>query len=350
MVGHPFDTLKVRLQVDGAAGARKYKGPLDCLIKTVRNEGVMALYKGVRSPLSGTPFIYACSFGGWGLGEYLLKEYVPSAIEPKTGGEAGETQLTVPGLFYIGVFSGFVQSFVYVPTELVKKRLMIQDNAKGDVGKLRYKGMIDCARRVVKEGGIRSLYVGFPLVLAGYMPAVGLWYGSYGYFRRKFSKKGEEKNPSPLVSIAAGGLAGVVGTLRAFGIVCVKGDKGGGAERYGDRLTVQDLDARSLRNLLPARPALGAAADGRGVQGPAPDHQAGVEERGPARVLQGLPAVLDAGVPGLCMAVEWMLDPPDDEGRHLFQRPLRGPFRFMTIAHELDMLEKVPGAGAWLNA
>ena len=211
LVGHPFDTLKVRLQVDGASGAKKYKGPMDCLLKTVRNEGLLALYKGVRSPLSGTPFIYACSFGGWGLGEYLLKEYVPSTIEAKPNGAPGETQLTVPGLFYIGVFSGFVQSFVYVPTEMVKKRLMIQDNAKGvDPSKVRYKGMIDCARQVIKEGGIRKLYVGFPLVLAGYMPAVGLWYGSYGYFRRLLSKPGEEKNPPAHVSLIAGGLAGVV--------------------------------------------------------------------------------------------------------------------------------------------
>jgi len=28
---------------------------------------------------------------------------------------------------------------------------------------------------------------------------------------------------------------------------------------------------------------------------------------------------------------------------------LRGPFPFMAIAHELGILEKVPGAGSWLN-
>ena len=57
----------------------------------------------------------------------------------------------------------------------------------------------------------------------------------------------------------------------------------------------------------------------------------------------------DAGVPGLCHAVQWMLDPPESDLLTDFQRMLRGPFRFMAIAHELGVLEKVPGAGDWLN-
>ncbi len=60
---------------------------------------------------------------------------------------------------------------------------------------------------------------------------------------------------------------------------------------------------------------------------------------------------IDAGIPGLCHAVEWITD-PDESNLHSdnFQRILRGPFRFMSIAHELGLLEKVPGAGTWLSA
>ena len=38
LAGHPFDTVKVRLQTEGKTG--RFKGPLDCLMQTVRNEGV----------------------------------------------------------------------------------------------------------------------------------------------------------------------------------------------------------------------------------------------------------------------------------------------------------------------
>lgn len=45
-----FDTVKVRLQTskDG-----HFKGPLDCVLRTVRVEGVSGLYKGATPPLVG---------------------------------------------------------------------------------------------------------------------------------------------------------------------------------------------------------------------------------------------------------------------------------------------------------
>lgn len=58
---------------------------------------------------------------------------------------------------------------------------------------------------------------------------------------------------------------------------------------------------------------------------------------------------VDAAIPSLCRAVEWILNPPESEVRVNFQRGLRGPLRIMTLAHELGLLEKVPAAGGWLN-
>lgn len=43
--GQPFDTVKVRLQTQGTGDLAKYKGPLDCLVKTVKEEGVHGLYR-----------------------------------------------------------------------------------------------------------------------------------------------------------------------------------------------------------------------------------------------------------------------------------------------------------------
>lgn len=47
-VGHPFDTIKVRLQTTSAC---QFAGPLQCLTYTVRNEGLSGLYKGATPPL-----------------------------------------------------------------------------------------------------------------------------------------------------------------------------------------------------------------------------------------------------------------------------------------------------------
>ena len=45
MVGHPFDTLKVRLQTQPTARP-VYTGLADCFIKTLKWEGIGGLYKG----------------------------------------------------------------------------------------------------------------------------------------------------------------------------------------------------------------------------------------------------------------------------------------------------------------
>jgi len=53
-VGHPFDTIKVRLQTSQRS---HFKGPLDCVLQTVRNEGFRGLYKGATPPLIGWMFM-----------------------------------------------------------------------------------------------------------------------------------------------------------------------------------------------------------------------------------------------------------------------------------------------------
>jgi solute carrier family 25 carnitine/acylcarnitine transporter 20/29 len=52
--GHSFDTIKVRLQT---SPPDRFKGPLDCLLKSVRNEGVRSVYKGASPPLVGWMFM-----------------------------------------------------------------------------------------------------------------------------------------------------------------------------------------------------------------------------------------------------------------------------------------------------
>merc|ERR1719430_2552281 len=51
VVGHPFDTVKVRLQTMKAGGGKSlpYVNARDCFIKIVRNEGFLCLFKGMSA-------------------------------------------------------------------------------------------------------------------------------------------------------------------------------------------------------------------------------------------------------------------------------------------------------------
>ena len=52
IVGHPFDTIKVRRLQTASDG--RFKGPMDCVFQTVsRNEGLRGFYKGFTPPLVG---------------------------------------------------------------------------------------------------------------------------------------------------------------------------------------------------------------------------------------------------------------------------------------------------------
>ena len=58
---------------------------------------------------------------------------------------------------------------------------------------------------------------------------------------------------------------------------------------------------------------------------------------------------VEAGLGVLFRAVHWMHNPREDCYVEFNHRMLRGPFPFMAIAQELGLLERIPGAGAWLN-
>jgi solute carrier family 25 oxoglutarate transporter 11 len=55
--------------------------------------------------------------------------------------------------------AGFFASFLSLPFDFMKTRL--QKQTRGPDGTLPYKGMFDCARKVVKEEGVLRFYRGF---------------------------------------------------------------------------------------------------------------------------------------------------------------------------------------------
>eukprot|EP00695_Tsukubamonas_globosa_P002453 TRINITY_DN3591_c0_g1_i1.p2 TRINITY_DN3591_c0_g1~~TRINITY_DN3591_c0_g1_i1.p2 ORF type:complete len:116 (+),score=27.92 TRINITY_DN3591_c0_g1_i1:90-437(+) len=65
LAGHPFDTIKVRLQTMPAVNPGeipRYTGMVDCAKKTIAGEGVGGLFKGMTSPLAGVAIMTAVLF------------------------------------------------------------------------------------------------------------------------------------------------------------------------------------------------------------------------------------------------------------------------------------------------
>ncbi|GAB0094388.1 Congested-like trachea protein [Sergentomyia squamirostris] len=155
ITGHPLDTIKVRLQtmpVPEAGQSPLYRGTWDCAKKTVQREGFRGLYKGMSAPISGVAPIFAMSFFGFGLGKRLQQQTPDEKLSNKQ-------------LFLAGAFSGVFTTSIMAPGERIKCLLQIQ---QGGNQPQKYNGMVDCAKQLYREGGIRSIYKGsFATLLRG---------------------------------------------------------------------------------------------------------------------------------------------------------------------------------------
>ncbi|EGG20007.1 mitochondrial substrate carrier family protein [Cavenderia fasciculata] len=184
--GHPFDTIRVRLQT-----SRAPLGIMECLRNTVQKEGAMALYKGVTSPLVGMMFETAVLFVGYGQMKNLLQK------DPNI-------PLTLPQCSLAGAGAGICASFVLTPVELIKCRLQIQTT-----GPQKYKGSFDCLVQVMKESGLRGLYRGLGPTLAREIPGNMAFFGVYEGLKRHFRKTtGQEDLPLRYL-IVSGGIGGI---------------------------------------------------------------------------------------------------------------------------------------------
>lgn len=121
-----------------------FTGTYDCAMQTVRREGFRGLYRGMSAPLTGVAPIFAMSFFGFGLGKRLQQTH-------------SDEKLTNVQLFAAGAFSGIFTTSIMAPGERIKCLLQIQSMG---TEKPKYNGMVDCAKQLYREGGIRSVYKG----------------------------------------------------------------------------------------------------------------------------------------------------------------------------------------------
>ncbi|KAI9591250.1 hypothetical protein BDF19DRAFT_455741 [Syncephalis fuscata] len=201
VIGHPFDTLKVRLQTEGGAG--RFNGLTDCLLSTIRKEGIFALYKGATPPLIGWMFMDSIMLGS--LSNYRLLLQKGDKTKP----------LSIKQHAIAGCGAGWTVSLVATPVEHIKARLQVQ---YGDKATRTYTGPIDCARKLIHNNGIFGLWKGLGLTLA-FRSFFGAFWGSYEIYSRKLRSLGYDKNT---VSFIAGGLAANTYWTLAFPVDVVK--------------------------------------------------------------------------------------------------------------------------------
>lgn len=202
VVGHPFDTIKVRLQT---APQGRFKGPMDCVLQTLRREGAAGFYKGFTPPLVGWVLMDSVMLGLLHLYRRLVKDNLYPA----------EKQLPLAGHVLAGLGSGLTVSFVAAPVEQFKARLQVQY----DAGTRVYTGPLDVAHKLYRALGIRGIYSGLCSTMI-FRTNFVFWWGSYELLTRWFTA--HTKLLQPAINFWCGGLLATVFWVFAYPADVVK--------------------------------------------------------------------------------------------------------------------------------
>lgn len=149
MVGNPADLALIRMQSDGLkplAERKNYSSVIDALRSIARTEGVARLWAGASPTVVRA---MALNFGQLAFFSEAKQRLASSGLEMSS-----RTQT-----LSASAVAGFFASFFSLPFDFVKTRL--QKQGKSADGVVKYKGMVDCFRKVAREEGVLRFYRGF---------------------------------------------------------------------------------------------------------------------------------------------------------------------------------------------
>jgi len=155
VICYPLDFARTRLASDLQAGKGQFNGIVDCLAKTVRQQGITGLYRGTAVSIAGA-FVYRA--GQLGLYGTVM------GLNPYQGDKG------LKGLASAIVIATAARTVVLpfnYPFDTIRRRLMLESE-KPKAERL-YKSGIHCSIEVMKKEGIKGLYKGmFPEIFRGF--------------------------------------------------------------------------------------------------------------------------------------------------------------------------------------
>ncbi|XP_002732620.1 mitochondrial basic amino acids transporter-like [Saccoglossus kowalevskii] len=211
VVGHPLDTIKVRLQIQGGRQSvvngmhamkletvpkHAYRSTWHCLTSIVKSEGFFGLFKGLASPMAGQAFLNTILFG----------------VEANL-----QRQFNIDSVFshYMsGAAAGAVQCVVASPMELAKVRVQLQGQGESHryykTHSHAYKGSLRCIYKICIDEGIRGCYRGMNSTLIRDVPGFAVYFGLDKSVCNYFQSRHPQNELNWPEMIISGGIAGTL--------------------------------------------------------------------------------------------------------------------------------------------
>ncbi|GBE82100.1 hypothetical protein SCP_0404800 [Sparassis crispa] len=220
-VGYPLDSIKSRLQT-----IRTHISIPTLALQVYREEGVIGFYRGLWIPLITISFVRAASFTIYtSTKEYFREHHLLNSNNIFNVASAGGVG---------GALSGSLISFGSAPFELVKVRRQLEYSIAASKGTriLKAPSTVDAVRDILRNNGVRGLYLGFRLHFIRDTTGTALYFFEYDGFRHLMGRdalSGEQGPtpawmpiPSSLVPFMCGSLAGVTSWAMIYPLDVVK--------------------------------------------------------------------------------------------------------------------------------
>lgn len=201
LVGHPFETLKVRLQTQPSPPNHVYDGVVDCARKTHAWEGFGGFYKGVGAPLVGQLFFRGAMFQT--NGAYL-----------RWASDGGARPLSYAQYGVGGALTWGVCTLIECPLNVASSQMQVAFmRQKADAAFVpEFRTVAAYARGAPAKYGLRALYAGVAPHLARNVFGGFFHFGAFEASRRTWAAhRGVAVGDIGLLAnMAAGSLGGVL--------------------------------------------------------------------------------------------------------------------------------------------
>ncbi|KAL5698686.1 hypothetical protein ACHQM5_029686 [Ranunculus cassubicifolius] len=186
----PIERAKLLLQtqesnlaiVGGNGNNRRFKGMLDCIVRTVKEEGVISLWRGNGSSVLRYYPSVALNFS--------LKDLYRNIL--RNGKAENHIMSGALANFMAGAGAGCTTLMIIYPLDIAHTRLA------ADIGKTesrQFRGIYHFLSTVKQKDGLRGIYRGLPASLHGMIVHRGLYFGGFDTVKEMLLK---EPNPVEL--------------------------------------------------------------------------------------------------------------------------------------------------------
>ena len=172
-VTFPLEFVRTRLSLQEKTSKHQYKGVVDCIRKTIKSEGMFALYKGLGPTMISGSFYVGLQMTFYTRWKDILSEYISDEHK-------------IIRKLLAGSLAGVCSQTITYPGDTVRRRMIA--NGTGGQKKL-YRNSWDCLMTVIRKEGMQGLFKGATANLVRCIPGAAIQFYAYDLFSSIISSR-----------------------------------------------------------------------------------------------------------------------------------------------------------------